>query len=81
MHLLTVLTLCWVAVLVAAVAASLIAVLVRLLQIAHELRSGRDALVMVRDRTSLLDALLRPLTQIGGEPGLPHDRKVPSGTT
>ena len=81
MHLLTVLTLCWVALLVAAVAASLIAILVRLLQISHALRGTRDGLVAVRDRTVLLDALLRPLTHVGGESGLPHEREAPSGTT
>ena len=81
MHLLTVLTLCWVAVLVVAVAASLIAILVRLLQIARALRAAGGALVTARDRTALLNALLQPLTHVAGEIGMPHEREAPSGTT
>ena len=63
MTVLIVLTLVYVAVLVVALAASLIATLVYLLRIRRALRETADALAQARDRTRALQADLTPLDQ------------------
>jgi hypothetical protein len=79
MTVLTIVTVCWAAVLVLAVAASLLAILVFLVRIARVIGGAREALATVRDRAVLLRDLLRPLSHLGGTVQLPRDRPAPSG--